>query len=296
MDFKSGFISIVGSPNVGKSTLLNALVRKKISIISDKAQTTRNKITGVLNRPGVQIVLIDTPGVQTPRNKLGESMQRAANEALRDVEAILAVFDLRMGIKERDEALLSRLAKAKTPVIAALNKRDRVSEDRLIEQRAKLADYPFVQEALPISALTGEGVEALADILFSFVLPGPQYFPDGMLTDQPESVLCQELIREKALGLLSEEVPHGILTEIIKLETREDGDIIDLYANIYCERESHKGIIIGKGGSMLKKIGERARLEIEPLLGGHVNLQLWVKVREGWRDSPRAIKLIGYDN
>ncbi len=295
MDFKSGFVSIVGSPNVGKSTLLNALVRKKIAIVSNKAQTTRNKITGVLNRPGEQIVLIDTPGVQTPRNKLGESMQRAANEALRDVEAILVVLDLKMGIKERDEALLNRLASAKTPVIAALNKRDRVSEDRLIEQRAKLADYPFVQEALPISALTGEGVEALADILFSFAIEGPQYFPDGMLTDQPESTLCQELIREKALGLLSEEVPHGILTEIIKLETREDGDIIDLYANIYCERESHKGIIIGKGGSMLKKIGERARAEIEPLLGGHVNLQLWVKVREGWRDSPRAIKLIGYE-
>ena len=295
MDFKSCFISIVGSPNVGKSTLLNALVRKKIAIVSDKAQTTRNKITGVLNRPGAQIVLIDTPGVQTPRNKLGESMQRAANEALRDVEAILIVLDLKMGVKERDEALLNRLAKANTPVIAALNKRDRVSEERLIEARAKLADYPFVQEALPVSALLGEGVEALADILFSFAIDGPQYFPQGMLTDQPESTLCQELIREKALGLLSEEVPHGILTEIIKLETREDGDVIDLYANIYCERESHKGIIIGKGGSMLKKIGERARAEIEPLLGGHVNLQLWVKVREGWHDSPRAIKLIGYE-
>lgn len=294
-EFKSGFISIIGSPNVGKSTLLNALVKKKIAIVSDKAQTTRNRISGVLNGPTAQIVLIDTPGVQQPRNRLGQNMLKTAYESLRDVEAILLVLDSKVGIRDRDEALLDKLGKSGVPVVAALNKSDIVSPGRIEELTARLEGLSFIHRVCALSAKTGEGVDELAELLFSFAVNGPQYFPADMLTDQPEKLLCQELIREQALNLLKEEVPHGILCEILKLETREEGGIIDIYADIWCERDSHKGIVIGKGGQMLKRIGEQARMEIERLLGGHVNLQLWVKVREGWRNSPSAMKLLGYE-
>lgn len=293
--YRSGFVSIVGCPNVGKSTLLNRLVGQKIAIVTDRAQTTRNRITGVLTRPGWQIVFLDTPGVTTPKNKLGEYMQKIAQDAMNEVEAILFVADATEGVRERDEALLERLSRAKAPVVALINKTDRASLGDISAAEEALSKHAFLKKALKGSAGTGEGMEALEETLLSFLPQGPQYFPEDMVTDQPERVICAELIREKALLLLREEVPHGVGVVIEKMERREDRDLMDVYATIYCERESHKGILIGKNGSMLKRIGQEARKDIEWMLGTGVNLQLWVKIKEDWRNKAGMLHELGYE-
>jgi len=294
-DYRSGFVSIIGSPNVGKSTLLNKLIGQKIAIVTDRAQTTRNKITGVLSRPGYQIVFLDTPGVTNPKNKLGEYMQKIAYDSMNEVEAILFMADATEGVRERDLALLEKLKQAKAPVIAFINKTDAASLGQANEAQEVLEQQGFLKAILRGSAGTGKGLEELENTLNTFLIPGPQYFPEDMVTDQPERILCAELIREKALLLLREEVPHGVGVGVDKMERREDRDMMDIYATIYCERESHKGIIIGKGGSMLKRIGQESRKDIEWMLGCPVNLQLWIKIKEDWRNRQGMLHELGYE-
>lgn len=292
--YRSGFVSIIGSPNVGKSTLLNRLVGQKVSIVSHRAQTTRNRIMGVLSRPGFQIVFLDTPGVTTPKNRLGEYMLKVAYDTLHEVEAVLFMVDALQGVREKDEALIAKLREARAPVIALINKTDRASLDDVDTLRARLAREDFFAEILSCSALDGSGVENLVHRLESYLQEGPQYFPEDMVTDQPERVLCAELIREKALGQLQQEIPHGLGVGIDKMEQREDG-LMEIWATLYCERESHKGIIIGRQGAMLKRIGSEARQDMEWMLGTRVNLKLWVKVKEGWRNSPSTLRELGYE-
>ncbi|HMM31768.1 MAG TPA: GTPase Era [Clostridia bacterium] len=293
--YRSGFVSIIGSPNVGKSTLLNRMVGQKVSIVSERAQTTRNRVMGVLTRPGYQVVFLDTPGVTAPKNRLGEYMLKVAYDALFEVEAVLFVVDAERGIGPKDEALMERLKNARAPVVAAINKIDRASLADVETAGEKLRAAGFFADVLNISAVEGRGLEALEQRLFSFLEQGPQYFPDDMVTDQPERILVSELIRERALRLLKEEVPHGLGVSVDKMAKREDMALMDIWATIYCEREGHKGIIIGKGGSMLKRIGSEARKEVELMLGEQVNLQLWVKVREDWRNSVSAMREFGYE-
>ncbi len=294
-EFRSGFVSIIGCPNVGKSTLLNKLVGQKIAIVTDRAQTTRNKITGVLTRPEYQIVFLDTPGVTNPKNKLGEYMQKVAYDAMNEVEAILFVADAEQGVRERDAALLDKLEKAKAPVVAFINKTDAASLGQANDAQDVLEQRGFIKSILRGSAETGTGLVELEQTLSGLMVSGPKYFPDDMVTDQPERIICGELIREKALLLLREEVPHGVGVGVDRMERREDRDMMDVYATIYCERESHKGIIIGKGGSMLKKIGQEARKDIEWMLGCPVNLQLWVKIKEDWRNRQGMLHELGYE-
>ena len=293
--YRSGFICILGCPNVGKSTLLNAMVGQKIAIVSDRAQTTRNKITGVLSRGGYQMIFLDTPGVTSPKNKLGDYMRKAAFDAMSEVEAILFVADAHAGVGERDAALMDRLAHAKAPVLAFANKADAASPAQLANALETLARRGRFAQILSGSAATGAGLEKLEQALEGYLTPGPQYFPDDMVTDQPERVICAEFIREKALLLLREEVPHGIGVGVERMEKREDRELMDIYATIYCERDSHKGIIIGKNGAMLKRIGADSRHDIEWLLGSRVNLQLWVKVKEDWRNRPAVLHELGYE-
>ncbi|HWP22134.1 MAG TPA: GTPase Era [Candidatus Cryosericum sp.] len=294
-EYRSGFVSIVGCPNVGKSTLLNKIIGQKIAIVTDRAQTTRNKITGVLSRPGYQIVFLDTPGVTNPKNKLGEYMQKVTWDAMNEVEAILFMADAEQGVREHDAALLDRLENAKAPVIAFVNKCDVCSKGQIDDAVAALERRSFIKAVLHGSANTGVGLEQLETELLACMGVGPQYFPEDMVTDQPERIICAELIREKALLLLREEVPHGVGVAVDKMERREDRDMMDVYATIYCERESHKGIIIGKGGSMLKRIGQESRKDIEWMLGTSVNLQLWVKIKEDWRNRQGMLHELGYE-
>jgi GTP-binding protein Era len=293
--YRSGFVSIIGCPNVGKSTLLNKLIGQKIAIVSDRAQTTRNKITGVLSKPDYQMIFLDTPGVTMPKNKLGEYMQKVAYDAINEVETILFVADAEQGVRERDAMILEKLSHAKAPVIAFINKTDAASLGQSNECQETLEQQGFIKEILRGSAVNNKGLEELERALSAYMVPGPQYFPDDMITDQPERIIVGELIREKALLLLREEVPHGIGVGVDKMERREDRDMMDVYATIYCERESHKGIIIGKGGSMLKRIGQDSRRDIEWMLGCPVNLQLWVKIKEDWRNRPGMLHELGYE-
>ena len=295
MDFLSGFVSIIGSPNVGKSTLMNRFVGQKVSIVSSRAQTTRNRVMGVLTKSAYQIVFLDTPGVTTPKNRLGEYMLKVAYDSLNEVEAVLFLTDAEKGIRDKDKALLEKLSSAKAPVIAAINKVDAAKAENIAQMREQLEEVPYISDILEISAETGTGVDALEKLLVSKLEPGPKYFPDDMVTDQPERIVCSELIREKALVLLKEEVPHGIGVGIDKMQVREDKGITDVWATIYCERDGHKGIIIGKGGSMLKKIGAEARHDMEWMLGTRVNLQLWVKVKDDWRNSLSTMRELGYE-
>ena len=295
MSFRSGFVSIIGCPNVGKSTLLNKLIGQKIAIVSDRAQTTRNKITGVLSKPDYQMIFLDTPGVTNPKNKLGEYMQKVAYDAINEVEAILFVADAEQGVRERDAMILEKLSHAKAPVIAFINKTDTASLGQANEAQEALEQQGFIKEILRGSASAGKGLMELENALSAYLVPGPQYFPDDMVTDQPERIIVGELIREKALLLLREEVPHGVGVGVDKMERREDRDMMDVFATIYCERDSHKGIIIGKGGYMLKRIGQDSRKDIEWMLGCPVNLQLWVKIKEDWRNRPGMLHELGYE-
>ena len=294
--YRSGFVAIVGCPNVGKSTLINRLVGQKISIVSDRAQTTRNRIMGVLHGDGWEIVFLDTPGVTEARNRLGSFMQKAAADALSEDNAALFVVDPLVGVKERDLGLLGRLARAKAPVFALINKSDAATVDQLRAAADALRENgAFLADVQTVSAKTGDGVEELIEGLLPTLAEGPQYFPDDMVTDQPERVVTAELIREKALLLLREEVPHGVGVAIDRMEQRSGAELMDIYATIYCERGSHKGILIGRGGAMLKRIGSEARKDIEWMLGSRVNLQLYVKVNEDWRNKLSALRELGYE-
>lgn len=292
--YKSGFFSIIGCPNVGKSTLLNTLIGQKIAIVTDRAQTTRNRITGVLTGKGFQMIFLDTPGMTRPKNKLGEYMQKVAEGASDDVEAALFLVDATQGVRERDSEIIERLKTLRSPVIGVINKTDAASAAALQEIRETLQQTGVFEDILSISAKNADGTDKLVETLKGYLTEGPQYFPDDMVTDQPERVICAEMIREKALELLREEVPHGIGVGIDKMELREGGALMDVFATIYCERESHKGIIIGRGGKMLKRIGTEARKDIEWLLGVRVNLQLWIKVKDDWRNRQQMLNELGY--
>lgn len=293
--YRSGFVTIIGCPNAGKSTLMNRLVGQKVAIVSARAQTTRNKIMGVVSRKEYQIVFLDTPGVTMPKNKLGTYMLDVAYDALKEVEAVLLVIDATKGIGDRDKALIEKISGCKVPLLAWINKTDAASAFDVSECEEKLKNYGFFHRILKGSAETGDRTNVLEKELSLLMPEGPKYFPDDMVTDQPERVICGEIIREKALELLREEIPHGIGVSIDKMEMRPEGGLMDIYATVYCERDSHKAIIIGKGGSMLKKIGQFSRKDIEWLLGNRVNLQIWIKVKEDWRNKQSVLRELGYE-
>ena len=290
---KSAMITICGRPNAGKSTLTNALVGEKIAIVSDKPQTTRNRITAIVNRGDTQFVLLDTPGFHKPRTRLGDYMVNVVKESVADVDCVLLMVEPVAAIGPQEEALIERLKQTGAPALLLINKIDTVEKPRLLEVMALYsAAYDF-DAILPISAKTGEGLEELMEELEKYASESPHFFPDDMITDQPERQICAELVREKLLRCLDKEIPHGTAIEVTKLSERENG-IIDLEVTIFCEKESHKGIIIGKKGAMLKKIGELARHDIEDFMGTRVNLQTWVKVKENWRDSMASLRNFGY--
>ena len=291
--YKSGFFSIVGCPNVGKSTLINRLVGQKIAIVTDRAQTTRNRITGVLTRKDYQMIFLDTPGMTKPKSKLGEYMQKVAEDASQDTEAILFVVDALNGVRDRDADVMRILKNERSPVIVLINKCDAASAAQMAYAHEKIAQAGF-DTVLAISAKNGDNIDELEELLKGYLTEGPQYFPEDMVTDQPERVICAEMIREKTLQLLRDEIPHGIGVGIDRMELRPEGDLMDVWATVYCERESHKGIIIGKGGKMLKRIGTEARKDIEWLLGVRVNLQIWIKVKEDWRNRQQMLNELGY--
>jgi GTP-binding protein Era len=294
--FKSGFVSIVGRPNVGKSTLMNNVVGEKIAIMSDKPQTTRNTIQAVYTDKECQMVFLDTPGIHKPKNKLGEFMVKSATDAFKNVDVILYVVDESKKIGPGDRMIIEQLRTTKTPKILVLNKIDKLTEEELFEL-IKMYDAENLFKAIvPISALKGKNTDRLIKVVSEYLEEGPQYFPEYMITDQPERVLISELIREKALRLLSEEVPHGIAVTIESMKYRKKAHLYDIEATIICERDSHKGIIIGKKGSMLKEIGTRARVDLENALGKQVYLELYVKTIENWRDQEKYLKEFGIIN
>lgn len=290
--FHSGFVAIMGRPNVGKSSIMNRFVGEKVAIVSNRPQTTRNKIMGVVSRPDWQIVFVDTPGLHKPRTKLGKYMMKSAEEAKEGVDAVLAVVDAQL-IGPGDRAVLNDLAGMKCPRILAVNKIDLTTPEKLMPQLQRLNDLGFDQ-IVPVSARTGQNMDELLQVLRKAMPEGPRYFPEDMITDQPERVVCAEIIREKALINLREEIPHGVGVEMLSIKKLSD-NLTEIHANLYCERAAHKSIIIGKQGSMLQKIGSQARVDIERLLGGKVMLKLWVKVREDWRNRADDLRTLGYD-
>ena len=294
--FYSGFVSLVGRPNVGKSTLMNRLIGEKIAIISNKPQTTRNRVQSILTKDGFQIVFIDTPGIHRPRHKLGEYMVKSAETTLNEVDAVLMLIEPTDKIIEADRLIIEKFAKVKSPVILVINKIDTVDRERVfkvIDEYRKLYDFA---EIVPISAFEGTNTDELLSVIRKYLPEGPRYFPSDMVTDQPERQIASEIIREKALRLLEDEIPHGIAVEITEMKKRKEGNLVDVRATIFCEKDSHKGIIIGKHGDMLKKIGTKARGDIERLLGSPIYLELWVKVKKDWRDSDFLLKNFGYDS
>ena len=294
--FKSGFVSIVGRPNVGKSTLMNNVVGEKIAIMSDKPQTTRNTIQAVYTDEECQIVFLDTPGIHKPKNKLGEFMVKSATDAFKNVDLVLFVVDDSKKIGPGDRKIIEDLRGIKTPVILVLNKIDKLEESELFELMQLYSNEDLFKAIVQISALKGRNVNELLKVIGNYLQEGPKYFPDYMITDQPERVLVSELIREKVLHYLNDEVPHGVAVEVERMKSRQDKDIVDISAVIYCERDSHKGIIIGKNGRKLKGIGKSAREDMELLLGSKINLQLWVKVKENWRNLQNYISDFGYND
>lgn len=296
-EYKSAFISIIGCPNVGKSSILNKMLGTKIAIVSQKPQTTRTKIMGVLtDDEGVQLVFTDTPGFHRPHNKLGEKMIKAVGESLSGVDGCLFVTEPEGEIRDTEKELLAKLKAAKIPTVLAINKIDTVEQKSKLLERVMTftALYDF-EAVVPVSALKNEGIDTLLDELKKLSTESIHFFPDDTLTDQPERVLAGEIIREKMLHLLDKEVPHGIAVSIEMMRERSNADILDIEAVIYCERESHKGIIIGKGGEMLKKISTRAREDMERFFDCKINLKCWVKVKEGWRNREGIIHNFGLD-
>ncbi|WP_297210799.1 GTPase Era [uncultured Flavonifractor sp.] len=290
---KSGMISIVGRPNVGKSTLTNALVGEKIAIVSNKPQTTRNRICAVVNRGECQYVFLDTPGLHKARTKLGDYMVSVVRQSVADVDAVLLLVEPIPHIGGPEAELIARVKQLGIPSVLVINKIDTVEKEQLLAVMQVYGQAHDFSAILPISARTGEGVEELLDLLGEFLPEGPQLFPEDMVTDQPERQVCAEIIREKLLLCLDKEIPHGTAVEVTRFSER-DNEIIDLDATIYCEKASHKGIIIGKGGAMLKKISTLARTDIEDFMGTKVFLQTWVKVKENWRDNLNLIHNFGY--
>ena len=290
---KSAMITICGRPNAGKSTLTNALVGEKVAIVSPKPQTTRNRITAIVNHGDTQFVLLDTPGFHKPKTRLGDYMVNVVRESVSDVDCVLLMVEPVASLGPQEEALIERLKQSGVPAILLINKIDTVDKARLLEVMAVYsAAYDF-DAILPISAKTGDGLDELLNELEKYTVEGPHLFPDDMITDQPERQICAELVREKLLKCLDKEIPHGTAVEVTKFSERDNG-IIDLEVTIFCEKDSHKGIIIGKKGAMLKKIGELARLDIEDFMGTKVNLQTWVKVKENWRDSMASLRNFGF--
>ena len=291
--YRSGFVAILGRPNVGKSTLMNALVGEKVAITSSRAQTTRNRIMGVMTRENLQIVFLDTPGLHAPRNKLGEYMMGTVQDALDGIDAVILMLDA-TDVRNADMEILEKYGSLPVKRALVVNKIDQVNSDTLAPLLERLSSQPM-DAFVPISALKKNGLDRLVGQLASWMPQGPQYFPDDMVTDQPERVIVAEMIREKALRNLRDEIPHGIGVEVLAMENEGDEKrAVTIHANIFCEKESHKGILIGKRGDMLRRIGEQARGDIEKMLGQRVNLQLWVKVRPDWRNRAEDLRTLGY--
>ena len=292
-EFKSGFVTFIGRPNVGKSTLMNRLIGQKIAITSSKPQTTRNRIQTVYTDERGQIIFLDTPGINKAKNKLGNYMLQVAERTLNEVDVVLWLVEPSTFIGGGEKYIIEQLSKIKTPIILVINKIDTVEEKDILEAIDTYKDVCEFAEIIPVSALKGKNTDHVIDSIYKYLDEGPMYFDEDTITDQPERQICAELIREKALHCLNEEIPHGIAVSIEKMKARKK--VMDIEATIICERDSHKGIIIGKQGSMLKKIGSNARYELERMLEAKVNLKLWVKVTKNWRDSDFLIKNFGYD-
>ncbi len=292
-NFKSGYVGIVGKPNVGKSTILNKLVGQKIAIISPKPQTTRNKILGILHGDGYQAVFLDTPGFHKPKTKLGENMVKAVNEAIGDVDLVMLVVEPTAEIAPAEQAIIDKLGDI--PAILVINKTDTVKKDELLNVIALYSQKHSFCDIVPVSARTGENLDELKSVIEHNLSEGPMYYPEDMVTDQQEKEIVAELIREKMLKCLRDEIPHGTAVEIVKMKytPSDKGDMYNISANIFCEKNSHKGIIIGKGGKTLKDIGTAARIDCEKMLDAKVYLELWVKVKEDWRNSNNLMKELG---
>ncbi|MHC5098557.1 GTPase Era, partial [Peptoniphilus genitalis] len=291
-NFKSGYVSVIGRPNVGKSTLLNAIIGEKISAISSKPQTTRQNITFIHTDEDAQIIFLDTPGIQKPKNKLGEFMLTESKEGIEDSDIITYIVDTSKKIGRAERSIIDILKeyKGKLPIILLINKVDTIRKDELLEIISMYAEEEIFDDIIPISAMKNDGVDIYLEILKKFLKPGPMYYPEDMITDKNERFIVAEIIREKGLMYLNEEVPHGLAISIEKFKKRADKNMYDIDANIYVERDTHKGILIGKNGSMLKRIGTEAREEAERLLDAKVNLQIWVKVEKNWRDRDNLVK------
>ena len=290
----SVFVALVGRPNVGKSSLTNHLVGEKVAIVTQKAQTTRNRITGIITKGPVQYVLLDTPGIHKPRNRLDSRMTQTAAASLKDVDVTLMLFEPTGEFTESELGMVDALRKA-GPAIAVINKVDLLNDFAALEARKKqVEEFGIFDAIVTVSAKDGTGCEELFPLLKRYANPGPHYFDDDAFTDMPEKELVAELVREKALLFMREEIPHGIAVTVESFKERQDSDLIDISVEICCERKSHKGMIIGKGGQMLKKIASAARMDCEELLGARVNLQCWVKVREDWRDNDRLLDNLGF--
>lgn len=294
--YKSGFVSLVGRPNVGKSTLMNRIIGQKIAITSNKPQTTRNRIQTIFHDDRGQIVFLDTPGIHKAKNKLGEYMVNVAERTFREVDMVLWIVEATTFIGKGERHIAEQLKRADVPVILVMNKIDTVKKEELLECIEAYNEILKFSEIVPVSARTGESVDHLVDVMFGYLEEGPRFYDDDTVTDQPERQIVAELIREKALRLLSDEIPHGIAVAVDRMKLRYNNkNMYDIEATIICERDSHKGIIIGKQGKMLKKIGTQARIESEELLQKRVNLKLWVKVKKDWRDSDFLLKNFGYN-
>ncbi len=295
MNSKSIFIALVGKPNVGKSSLMNLVLGEKIAIVTQKPQTTRTSITGILTKGVTQFVFMDTPGIHTPKTKLGERMVKTSTKAIADVDLAVMLFEPYNEFNEAELALIDNIKKARIPAIAVLNKKDTIrKEEDAIEQCAKIKELGVFDDVMVISARENSGVDELMEKIDSYAMEGPHYFDDDAVTNMPEKVIVAEIVREKLLLNMRDEIPHGTNVEVESFKERTDKNLIDISVVIYCERKSHKGMIIGKQGAMLKKIGSQARADIEEFLSAKVNMQCWVKVKEDWRDSNYILNDFGF--
>lgn len=294
-NFKSGFVTLIGRPNVGKSTLMNRLIGQKIAITSNKPQTTRNRIQTVYTDERGQIVFLDTPGIHKAKNKLGEYMVNVAERTLKEVDVVLWLVEPTTFIGAGEQHIAAQLKTIKTPIVLVINKVDTVKKEEILKFIDAYKDICEFSDIVPVSALKGQNTDTVLEVIYKYLPYGPAFYDEDTVTDQPQRQIVAEMIREKALRSLDEEIPHGIAVTIEKMKERPGGKVVDIEATIICERDSHKGIIIGKGGAMLKKIGSTARFEIERMMEMKVNLQIWVKVRKDWRDSDLFMKNFGYD-
>ncbi|WP_066872455.1 GTPase Era [Clostridium mediterraneense] len=293
--FKSGYVTIVGRPNVGKSTLLNLFMGEKLSIVSNKPQTTRNNIQTILTGDDYQIVFVDTPGIHKPKHKLGEYMVNSAKDSIKEVDLVLFLTTPEGDLGRGDKYIIEQLKAQKAPVIFILNKIDEATQDKVAQTLVKYSKEFDFAEIIPISAIKGKNTDKLVELMVKYMPEGPKYYPDDMITDVQEKFVVSEIVREKALRTLSEEVPHGIAVDIIQMKQDKNGKY-NIEVDLICEKDSHKGIIIGKNGQTLKKIGETARYEIERFLRARVNIKIWVKVRKEWRDNNTLLRELGYKN